>query len=257
MLGNAGSPALALVAMTAPAAPPVISPVAGKPESFAVPANVPSVLPADNEPAIEETLRQLHQQGDVQFAFPGPDAPEPPPQWLQDLLAALEPLSRLLSPLFTGLFWLAVAALVAFLLYLIVPAFRDWVDNRIRPGKRKAEQSTLDNWQPDVAAARDLLAEADALAAQGRFADAVHLLLGRSIEDIERRRPGLLKPALTSRAIARVDALPPPARTAFSELAAVVERAIFALRPIHANDWTTARDAYGRFALRDQWAGRA
>src|SRR3546814_12270255 len=54
------------------------------------------------------------------------------------------------------------------------------------------------------------------LAASGHYAEAVHLLLRRSIEEIERRRPHLVRPALTSRDIADSAAIPLDARRVFS-----------------------------------------
>ena len=44
-----------------------------------------------------------------------------------------------------------------------------------------------------IAIARRWLEEADALAGKGQFEEAVHLLLYRSIEDIEKQRPDLLR----------------------------------------------------------------
>ena len=110
-----------------------------------------------------------------------------------------------------------------------------------------------DDWRPDAAQARDLLAEADALAAAGRFGDAAHLLLGRSLEDIASRRPGLLRPALTARAIAAENDLPGGARGAFNRIVAVVEQALWARRPIDAGDWTDARASYEDFAFGPHW----
>src|SRR3546814_10172873 len=90
--------------------------------------------------------------------------------------------------------WIAVALILLFLLYHFVPAFARWVDNlRLRRKARGDDEADLIG-QAEAGAARALLAEADALAAEGRFAEAAHLLLYRSVEDIEGRRPGLVKP---------------------------------------------------------------
>ena len=51
-----------------------------------------------------------------------------------------------------------------------------------------------DEWAPEEAGARSWLEEADALAREGRFAEAIHHLLFRSVEDICRRRPALVAP---------------------------------------------------------------
>jgi hypothetical protein len=230
-----------------------------KPLSPPIAAVPPQGAPAGpvNEAAINQTLERLRAEGSYQFELDSPPPPSQPPAWLRSFSEWLGDLFSGLGPLFNILFWLGVAALIAFLLYMLVPAVRDWIDAVIFRRKKGGEADGDDeaDWHPSAEAARNLLAEADALAAEGRYGDAVRLLLGRSLEEIDRRRPGLLKPAMTSRVIAVEPALPPPARSAFAELAATVERALFALRAISADEWQLARAAYGRFALRDQWTG--
>lgn len=215
-------------------------------------------VPEGNSAEITATLERLRADGSYQFEFSAAPPPPEPPAWLRDFLASMSEFLGRFAPVFEGLFWLVVAALVLFLLYLLVPAVRDWVD-ALR-GRRAITGAASDpaDWRPDSAAARDLLAEADALAALGRYGDAVRLLLGRSIEDIDRRRPGLLRPALTARAIARSDDLPDEARTAFGSLAMAVERAHYALRDLSVDEWHNARGAYAEFALPARWkAGSA
>ena len=108
-------------------------------------------------------------------------------------------------------------------------------------------------WQPQPAAARALLTQAEALAAEGRFDQAVRLLLHHSIADIEKRRPDLLRPSSTSREIGRFDSLPKAAREMFAVIAGQVERGIFAALPIDESGWRVSRDAYAGFALKETW----
>src|SRR5690606_8554198 len=108
-------------------------------------------------------------------------------------------------------------------------------------------------WTPEAAPVRAWLREADALAAEGRFAEAIHHLLLRSVDDIARRRPRLVRPALTARDLARAEAIPPAARGIFGDIAAVVERSLFGGRPVAADDWTHARDRYAELALAEVW----
>ncbi|HWT13705.1 MAG TPA: DUF4129 domain-containing protein, partial [Allosphingosinicella sp.] len=82
-----------------------------------------------------------------------------------------------------------------------------------------------------------------------------HLLLFRSIEDIESRRPRLVRPALTSRDIAALDAIPERPRGAFSRMARLVERSLFARRPLAEGDWRDCRAAYEEFAFVEGWRG--
>jgi hypothetical protein len=92
-----------------------------------------------------------------------------------------------------------------------------------------------------------------ALAAAGRYADAARLLLLRSVEDIDRHRPGLVRPATTSRDLAATPEMPAAARPAFALIAGVVEMALFADRGATAEAWTRARGAYADFALAGNW----
>jgi hypothetical protein len=201
--------------------------------------------PATTAPNGGEAFAAAHREmlGDsaIQFDFP---APEPPPAPPTDFLS--------LGPLLNVVFWLAVAGIVAFLLYLIVPRLMEakW------PRRRKDEGEGADEtWRPAAAEARELLSEADALAAAGRFSEAAHLLLFRSIEDIDEKRPELVRPALTSRDIAALDAIPRGPRAAFSRIAMLVERSLFAQRPLAAGDWSDCRAAYQEFAFAEGWRG--
>src|SRR6185503_5336642 len=112
------------------------------------------------------------------------------------------------------------------------------------------------DWRPPVARARALLSDADRLAAEGHFAEAVHLLLFRSIEDLDAKRPHAVKPALTSRDILDLTGLPAMARKALSRLVATVEWSFFGGRPVEAQDFAACRRAYEEFAFPDAWTER-
>ena len=100
---------------------------------------------------------------------------------------------------------------------------------------------------------RSWLEEADALAAQGKYAEAIHHLLFRSIEDISNRRPNVVRPALTSREIAASRAIPSRAAELFAGIARLVERSLFGGRTVGETDWVEARGAYTDFALAKAW----
>jgi hypothetical protein len=108
-------------------------------------------------------------------------------------------------------------------------------------------------WRPTPAAARLLLEECDALAAEGRYSEAVHLLLLRSIEDIEERRPRLVRPALTSREIGSLAAVPASARADFGRIARTVEHALFAGNPVDSVQFTHCRREYESFVFAPVW----
>ena len=177
-----------------------------------------------------------------------PPVPSEPPNWLVELLQWLQTL----GPVWQGLFWIVVGGLAAVILFSIGRAIYRRFTNR--PEASDEEESDVEHWRPEAGTAHGLLGEADALAKQGRFAEAAHLLLFRSIADIEERLPDFLSPALTSRDISAASALPAPARTAFSSIAQIVERGIFAIRPVDERGWSEARSAYEQFAFGKSWA---
>ena len=199
----------------------------------------------------DERLRAAHRalraDRSIQFDLPGLTPPEKPPEWLEPLLAFL----KWLSPAFPYFFWGAVAAVVLIILYFILSNIEgfEW------PWQRGAKRADLDDdsWQPEEGAARALLAEAEALAAQGRYAEAARLLLQRSVEDIALRLPQFLKPSLTARDIAAANELPDTARPAFAAIARVVEVSAFGSRTVTSDAWTECREAYRRFALPTAW----
>ena len=215
--------------------------------------------------------RALRAQGDVQFAMSPAAGPEPSPAWLKTLGQWVEyllsPIARLIgwisslmpaAPWARILLWGMIAALALLALWMAYGRIREgaW---RLPRWRRAATLAPADEapmaWAPDHAPAKRWLDQADALAAEGRFGEAVHHLLLRSIEDIARRRPRLVRPALTSRDLARAEVIPAAPRRLFADLAATVERSLFGGAPVDADDWGRCRAAYAEFALPQGWRG--
>jgi hypothetical protein len=196
-----------------------------------------------------EAWRTLKQADDIQFA---PIEPLPPPetpdwlQWLGEWFARLfEPVARALGMSWPTLQWVLIGLGALFALVVLWFLLAPLIERlRLRqPGPVEQE------WTPDREAATALLADADRLAREGRFDEAVHLLLRRSVADIAAARPDWLLPASTAREIALFPKLPERARNAFAVIATRVERSLFALRRLDEADWTAARGAYADFAL--------
>tara|TARA_R110001599_G_scaffold83864_3_gene225274 strand:+ start:3435 stop:4199 length:765 start_codon:yes stop_codon:yes gene_type:complete len=194
----------------------------------------------------------VREDAAIQFSpTPVPEAPESP-QWWRDFLdwlgETLQPVFEMVSdswPILRIILLLMLAAGVLTLIWVILAPYVEQWRGRERPAK--------DDWQPQPAAARELLAQAEALAARGQYEQAVRLLLHNSIEDIEKRRPNLLRPSSTSREIERFDSLPEAARAMFAVIAGQVERGIFAALPVDEDGWRLSRDAYAGFALKESW----
>jgi hypothetical protein len=189
------------------------------------------------------------------------------PAWLKSFFnwlgEALAPVGRFLrwlgdflpdAPYARVLLWLVVALGAAALAWAIYNRRRygEW---RLRfLGLKSVDAAEIEPvWAPDSQVARSWLQEADALAGAGRFAEAIHHLLFRSVEDIGRRRPGLARPALTSRELASSEAIPGQARGLFAAIAAKVEQSLFGGRPVGECEWLEARQAYSEFALPTAW----
>ena len=151
--------------------------------------------------------------------------------------------------------WLAAAVALLIILYWVFAFFQDRQggNREARPKKQRTRQE--ETWRPEEAQAAQLLDEADLLAGQGRYDEAARLLLHRSIGEIHAHRPDLVRPALTSRDIAGHPLLPRGPATAFARIAALVERSLFARRPLGADDWADCRAAYRDFAFADGWRG--
>ncbi len=197
----------------------------------------------------------LRADGNVQFAPVSiPEIPPREPSWFERMLNELfKFLADLLGPVGEALgaswWWLqwvllGLAVIIALVLLarLLGPGF-------VRFGKRAGAEVAAEEWRPDTAASLALLEDADRLAAQGRFDDATHLLLQRSVGHIFAARPDWVEPSSTARELAALPALPDAARAAFRVIAERVERSVFALRSLERADWEAARAAYAEFAV--------
>ena len=204
------------------------------------------------EPAMRAMHARLLADHRLQFDFSQTPAPPPLPQWL---LAALQAIGKAIVWSWPGLqiaFWVALAGGVAAVVWLIGREWLGWRWPQRRRRPSRGRPATVD-FTPEREIAHSLLADADALAAEGRFDAAVRLILRRSIDDIESRRPRLVRPALTAREISRLAALPSTARDTFAQMAAVVERSLFAGRELDRSDFAACRSAYEGFAFPETW----
>ena len=200
----------------------------------------------------------LLKQTDLQFQLSHAARPELSPlaKWLAKLLEplgkALGPVAHALGPVVPFIFWGGLAIGVAFILFLIGQRLFLVKRGLVIGGLKLA--GGVEPWRPAPEQARALLEEADRLAARGEFVEAAHLILLRSIQDIQARRPRTVAISLTSRDIARLEALPPPARVLFSGIAEAVEISLFGGRPLDRDGYARCRDAYSSFVDAGAWA---
>ena len=206
---------------------------------------------AAGDAAIPASWRELRADGDIQFApVEIPEIPPPEKTWIDRFFEWLGELIRPLGELFGGSWpvvrWVLLALLIVAVLFIIHRLLGDRLALR-RPADHTEEEET--HWAPAQQEALALLADADRLAAEGKFDAATHLLLQRSVGQIAQRRPDLVEPSTTARELASMASLPGNARQAFGVIVQRVERSLFALRSLNAADWEAARAAYAEFAL--------
>ncbi|MBV1690446.1 hypothetical protein KRR38_22875 [Novosphingobium sp. G106] len=198
----------------------------------------------------------LRGDSDIQYApLPPYQPPKPPefPQWLKDLAEWLSwALNKIFGPVgeFLGLSWPVMKVIgIAGGILVVLAILWFWVIRPLLDARRPRELEEEPEWSPDRNAAVALLEDADRLAAEGRYGEAAHLLLQRSVHHIAAARPDWLQPASTAREITVLPMLSERARQAFGTIATRVERSLFALRELDAADWQAARAAYADFAL--------
>ena len=207
-----------------------------------------SVPPIDSA-KVDAAWKAIRADGSIQFDLPqkAVEPRDPPPEWLEPTLRAIGRFVEWVGGGWRVILWGIAIVIVVALLFALVPGLREWIAERL--GRRRMVEEAP-GWTPTETRARALLEDADALAAQGRFDEAVHLLLFRSIDDIAAWRGDLVRPADTSRDIARAEALPENARGVFGGIVAAVERSLFGGRALDGDDWQRARADYAGFALK-------
>ncbi len=219
-------------------------------------ATTPSESTAAARGPAPDGWAEVRADGNLQFEpVTIPEIPPRKPSWFEELL---EDLAELLADLFgpmgealggswIWLQWVVAGAVALFAIILLVRLYGPGLGWRNKTAADKAVEA--EEWRPDTAASLALLEDADRLAAQGRFDEATHLLLQRSVNHIASARPDWVEPSSTARELAALPALSDAARAAFRVITERVERSLFALRALERADWEAARAAYAEFAL--------
>jgi hypothetical protein len=140
--------------------------------------------------------------------------------------------------------WIVIAIAVGILLY----AFRDLIPiwRGGRNGVWTEDETGLDGARPQ--AAKLMLGAADALAAEGRFAEAMHMLLLEGLAHMRQRLDEPFADSLTSREIVQRTNLPAEARAALRDVVARVEFTYFGEYPAAAADYAACRVSFDALA---------
>ena len=205
---------------------------------------------AQSADVFDNAFRAMKRDDNLQFELP--PAPEPPKlDWLENFFKGLAAFIELIMPILKIIFFVGLGAVIALVLYAIAKVI---YETRFkREAKEVIEQAPPPLYVPDQDQARILLEDVDALAADGRFEEAVHELLFRSIQDIDIRRPNTIRRSLTSREIAALNILTPETREAFAKIGGVVETSYFGGKNIGREEFDICRAAYAQFAQKSAW----
>jgi len=189
--------------------------------TLAVPAGL-----AQSPSAVEQARAAVIRQPDLQLQLPTGAEDEPPPSD-----------RRIRIPEWA--FWVVVAAGVLFILYHlrdVIPGLPAW-GRRDGGWTEEAEEGVpLATRSP-----ADVLLTADELARAGRYVDAMHVLLLKSLTDIRQRLDEEFADSLTSREILRRARLPAAGATALGEIVLGVERSYFGDHPAGLEDYRACR----------------
>ncbi|MCA9315852.1 MAG: DUF4129 domain-containing protein [Planctomycetes bacterium] len=142
----------------------------------------------------------------------------------------------------SGTTFLTVVAVLGALLVVGVVLASLLQRRRLGPLPRAADVAAAPPPEPDLARPLD---EAEQLASEGKYDQAVHVLLLRSLRVLAESQG--LPVSLTSREIVRDVTMPDDAREALAELVGEVETSLFGGRAVDAPSWARCRERYASF----------
>jgi len=186
-----------------------------------------SPLSAETPSDIANVARDLPRSLDLQTELP--------------MKAAVDPPGSFYGSDTNFIFWIVViigAGVLAYCMYEILPAV----------GGRRAQWDQLGGDGGHGGAGRSgddpVRAAADELAQQGRFVEAMHVLLLQGLDEMRMRLDLRFADSLTSREIVTRANAPAGAKTALRDIIAWVERAYFGDHPVDRNDYDACRRSY-------------
>ncbi len=205
----------------------------------------------------EELIRTYDQlSADPSFQtslpVPPPDPIQPDLSFLNGIFAAIGAFFAFIGP---ALFWILVVggiALLCFVLFSIGRAIyerRDRLNALLKKDAPEDVLSTMDV-RPDEHFAKNLLSEADKLASEGRYGEAIRLLLHSSISDMQERIHKRIGVSLTAREIGQLGSIPDDSRSALHRIIYTVEINVFGEQDVSSDDFVKARHDYTVFAFK-------
>lgn len=206
--------------------------------------------------AASSSFKDAHEKltGDSSFEFEYTELPKPKvrPRSENAFFKFLGELIMALGPILKVMFYGLVVGIVLYIAYLVISEAVKL--KRAHVPKEKISAPVIPAYQPRAEDAQIILDDVDRLAAQGRFDEAVHTLLLRSIQDIRKNRPKSVPRALTSREISVLDILSLKAQQAFKQIGDRVEISYFGGAPLDEEAFKLSRKAYEDFAFESRAA---
>jgi hypothetical protein len=146
----------------------------------------------------------------------------------------------------TWLLWLAIAFGVVFVLY---PLRDQLFLGRMRRPEDWDGHAQGANSKPDESALALASAHSEELAAQGRYREAIHVLLLHALSEMRQRLKTQFADSLTSREILRAAKLPAAGNAALLDMIGRVERSYFGEYPTGVDDYAACRSSFDTFKL--------
>jgi hypothetical protein len=148
--------------------------------------------------------------------------------------------------------WALGAVVAAIILFFLFNLARELLESRLgikrSPKAAPAEPAKVQAVPPAQREAEHrTLAEADALAAEGRFSEAIHLLLLVAMERLRRELGPRVAPAMTGREVLRLSAIPGEAAAPLTRMVSLSEINHFGGRSAKEPDYRNCRDDFLRF----------
>jgi hypothetical protein len=191
---------------------------------------LPGTVAAQSLSEIEKARAAVIADGDLQLQLPS--GTEPPDGWNFSLLDIHIP---------PALLWgILAAGVLAIVFYLL----KDTLPSLLRAGEGNWQASALERGKSESRSAVEAMQAADELARQGRYVEAMHMLLLKSLADMRQYLSLHIAESLTSREILRKVVLSDAGRAALRDIVARVEWTYFGEHEAGASDYEACR---GRF----------
>ena len=188
---------------------------------------------------VSRTRDQVLESGEYQTDPPAPREPEERPEQM-----------TLPAGLVEAILWVIGGIVVVMIAVFLYNALQNRSGFKINRDSRQASPRLVETPISDAQREQDArtLEEADALAAEGRFAEAIHLLLLVAMDRLKRELGNRLTPALTGREVLQLAPIPGAVVEPLTRMVSLSEIKHFGGRDAAAPDYAQCRDDFLAFS---------